>query len=111
MRNIALIGLLLLSLLFASCDDEGNAEINVVTKLNGRSQNATVEIYNSKGVQIEQVSTEKGIGYIKNLPAGTFTLKFKDHTGTYFSAVKTVSVVDGDSKPVQVELSDPPDSE
>jgi len=110
MKKIALIGLFLLAMLFASCEEEGNAEVNAITKLNGKTQNATVEVYNSKGVQIEQVSTEKGIAYIKNLPSGTFTLKFKDHEGTYFSAVKIVTVVDNDSKPIQVELSDPPDT-
>ena len=109
MRNIALIGLFLLAMLFASCEEEGNTECNVITTLNGKMKNATVEVYNTKGVQIHQVSTERGIAYIKDLPSGTFTLKFKDADSNYFSAVKIVTLHDGDSLPVNVELSDPPD--
>ncbi|MCB1188315.1 T9SS type A sorting domain-containing protein [bacterium] len=109
MRKIALIGLFLFAILFAGCEDEGSAEINVICKDRGQSKNVWVEVYNSKGVQVKQVSTQGGIGYVTDLPAGTYTLKFKNHDDTYFSAIKVVTVADGDSRPVDVELNDPPD--
>ncbi|MEZ5338621.1 MAG: T9SS type A sorting domain-containing protein [bacterium] len=109
MRKIALIGLFLLAILFVSCDDEGNAEISVVTKAGNQTANAWVEVYNSKGVQIQQVATERGIAYVKDLPSGTYTLKFKGHDGNYFPCIKVVTVQDGDARPVNVDVNDPPD--
>ncbi len=109
MRKLALIGLFLLALVFASCEDEGSAEIIVNCTDRGSSANVWVEVYSSKGIQVQQVSTQRGIGYVKNLAQGTYTLKFKGHDDKYYSAIKVVKIEDGDSKPVKVELTDPPD--
>ncbi|MCB1216539.1 hypothetical protein KDL44_04065 [bacterium] len=110
MRKIALIGLFLLAILFVSCEDEGSAEISVITKERGNTKNGVwVEVYNAKGVQVQQVATERGIAYVKDLPSGTFTLKFKGHDDNYFPCIKVVTVRDGDARPVEVELTDPPD--
>lgn len=109
MRKIALIGLFLLALVFASCEDEGSAEIIVNASANGESKNVWIEVYNDNGVQVHQVATQRGIGYIQNLAAGTYSLKYKGHDDNYYSAITVVSVVDGDSKPVKVDLNSPPD--
>ena len=110
MKKLLFIGLLILGLFLISCDDEGNAEISVIVKQNGRSHSASVECWNMKGVQIKEIYTSSdGIGYLKDIPAGTYILKFRDHEDNYYSTVKKVSVSDGGTQPVKVELSDPPD--
>ena len=82
--------------------------ISVICKLNGRPQGCTAQLFNAKGNQIAEISTDYGgIGYFKNVVAATYTLKFVDQQSNYYAAEKTVTVGGGDSLPVQIELSEP----
>lgn len=109
MRGIISAALVLVFVLMAmaSCMDEEPAEISVISKLNGKSQSCTINVFTASGKQIQQVPTDNnGIGYIKQVAAGTYILKFEDVSGNPYPAVTEVTVTAGDSLPVNVELSE-----
>lgn len=106
---IALMAFLVVGLL--SCFDPEPSEISIIATLNGKRQGCTVQVFNSAGKQIQQESTDwNGIGYIKQVAPGSYTLKFIDNQGNPYPAVKTITLKPGDSAPVQVELSEEPDT-
>ena len=91
------------------CLDAEPAEIGISAFKSGRQQGCTVLLYNTIGKQIDQVSTDfGGVGYIKNVKPGTYTLKFMDNQKNFYPAVKLVTISAGDSFPVRVELTEPP---
>jgi len=92
-----------------SCFDPEPSEISIIASLNGKRQGCTVQVFNSQGKQIQAESTDwHGIGYIKQLAPGTYTLKFVDNQGNEYPAVKVITLRPGDSAPVEVELSERP---
>lgn len=91
------------------CFDPEPSEISIIATLNGERQGCTVQVFNEQGKQIQQESTDwGGIGYVKQLKPGTYTLKFIDNSGTYYPAERVVTLRPGDSQPVEVELSEAP---
>jgi hypothetical protein len=91
------------------CLDAEPAEIGVSAFKSGRQQGCTILMYNADGKQTDQVSTDfGGVGYIKNIKPGTYTLKFMDNQNNFYPAVKLVTVSAGGSHPVRVELTEPP---
>jgi hypothetical protein len=101
--------LVALAAFLASCMEPEPAEISVICKLSGSPRGCTAQLFNTKGNQIAEISTDYGgIGYFKNVTAATYTIKFVDAQGNYYAAEKTVTVTGGESLPVQVELSEPP---
>lgn len=104
---VALVALVMVSL--AGCFDPEPSEISIIAKMNGRPQGVTVQVFNSKGLQLQEMSTDwNGIGYIKQLKPGTYTLKFLDTQGNPYPAEKVVTISPGESLPVPVELSEGP---
>jgi hypothetical protein len=94
-----------------SCFDPEPSEISIIAMLNGERQGCTVQVFNSAGKQIQQESTDwHGIGYIKQLAPGTYTLKFIDNQGNQYPAEKIVTLRPGESSPVEVELSEEPEA-
>lgn len=107
---IALVALMAAGVL--GCFDPEPSEISIIATLNGERQGCTVQVFNSAGKQIQEESTDwHGIGYIKQLAPGTYTLKFIDNQRNLYPAQKVVSLKPGASMPVQVELSEGPASE
>jgi hypothetical protein len=91
------------------CFDPEPSEISIIATLNGQRQGCTVQVFNEAGKQIQQESTDwGGIGYVKQLKPGKYTLKFIDNHGNSYPAVKVVTLRPGDSQPVEVELSEEP---
>jgi hypothetical protein len=91
------------------CFDPEPSEISIIAKLNGERQGCNVQVFNASGKQIQQVSTDwGGIGYIKQLAPGTYTLKFVDNKGNPYPAEKEINLRPGESMPVEVELSEKP---
>jgi hypothetical protein len=114
MRGILPITLLLafVLLVLASCMEEEPAEISVIAKLDGKGVPVNCQLFNSKGKQIsEQSSDYNGITYFRQVPPGTYTIKFTDNQYNYYPAVKTVTVEAGASMPVKVELNEAPTAE
>jgi hypothetical protein len=108
-RMIALMTLLALSMALCGCIDPTPGEISVRAMLNGRQQGCVVQLFNSKGKQIQEVFTDqKGLVYIKDLPPGNYSLKFLDNEGNPYPAMKDIAVSEGDSVIVDVELSETP---
>jgi hypothetical protein len=109
MRTIFVTLLLCAMLALASCIDPEPGEISIKATKDGRSQSCSIMILNDKGVQIDEANTDEfGVGYLKDLKPGTYTLKFKDGSGNMYPAEKTVELHAGDSTPVQVELNEAP---
>lgn len=98
-----------LAVSLTGCFDPEPCEISVIATKNGEPQGVTVQVFNSKGKQIQEVSTDwNGVGYIKQLQPGTYTLKFLDKQGGYHPAEKIVTVDPGESLPVPIELTEAP---
>jgi hypothetical protein len=92
-----------------SCFDPEPSEISIIATLNGERQGCAVQVFNAQGKQIQEESTDwHGIGYVKQLAPGTYTLKFIDNHRNQYPAEVTVTLKPGESKPVQVELSQGP---
>ena len=93
----------------ASCMDAEPGEISVRALLNGEKQGCTVLVFNSGGKQTMELPTDnQGLVYIKQLPPGTYTLKFKSNSNEMFPAEKAVRLTAGSSEIVDVELSEAP---
>jgi len=104
---LMLIAFVLVSL--TACMDPEPCEVSFITKLNGEAKGCTVQVFNTKDIQIQQESTDwNGIGYIKGLAPGTYTFKFIDNEGNYYKAVKSATLRGGESLPIEVELSEEP---
>lgn len=94
------------ALLVVSCEQQP-AELNFRTSVGGVTKGSTAMVINSKGLQILEVSTDiSGNGYISDIKPGTYTIKFKDATGTLYPAVRTVTLAPGDMQTLIVELND-----
>jgi len=94
------------------CFDPEPSEISIIATLNGERQGCTVQVFNSQGKQIQEESTDwHGIGYVKQLAPGTYTLKFIDNQRNPYPAVKTINLRPGEAKPGQVELSEGAETE
>jgi hypothetical protein len=106
MKAYALIALVaIVALLVVSCLGQENAEISFNATRQGQPTGCTAELFNAKGVKLQEVSSDPGgVGYIKELVPGTYTLKFKDNRGNYYDAVRTVTVDAGESMPIMVDL-------
>ena len=77
--------------------------------MNGQRRVCGVQVFNSKGIQIQEKHTDfQGLVFVKQLAPGTYTLKFIDNEGNYYPAEKTVNVREGDSVIVDVELTEAP---
>ncbi|MBN2080655.1 T9SS type A sorting domain-containing protein [bacterium] len=104
---LMLIAFVLVTL--TACMDPEPCEVSFITKINGDPKGCTVQAFNAKGIQIQQESTDfNGIGYIKGLAPGTYTFKFTDNSGNYYSAVKTATLRGGESLPIEVDLNEEP---
>jgi len=115
-RIVALAALLLTVLaLCASCMDEDPGELSVRTNKQGQPQDCMVQLFNSKGVQVQEPYTERGFVIIKSLKSGTYFLKFKDSATppNFYAAIRKITVKAGDSHVEDVDLDDtsknPPD--
>jgi hypothetical protein len=105
---LPVVVLISLCAFLASCIEQAPAELSIIAKLDGKPQPVTCQLYNSKGNQISEMSTDfNGIGYFRAVPPGTYTVKFCDNKYTFYPAVKTVTLQSDDSLPVQIELSSP----
>ena len=105
---LPLIVLFGLCVFVASCDGNENAELSIAAKLDGKPQPVTCQLYTARGKQISEMSTDSnGIGYFREIPPGTYTVKFCDNAYKHYPAVKTVTLAPVESLPVQVELSSP----
>jgi len=93
----------------ASCMDEEPCEISAITSFNGEARACTVLLFNSKGAQIGEIPTDvNGIGYLKQLTAGKYLLKFCDTQRNMYPAEVEVVVSPGESLPVKIDLEKPP---
>jgi hypothetical protein len=102
------VALVLFALIAASCEVQP-AELNFRCTLNGQPKGCQVMVFNETGAQIQEVPSEiSGIGYIKDLKPGKYTLKFKDVKGTMYPAVTEVTLIPGDLQTIDVELSTAP---
>jgi hypothetical protein len=111
MRSVfaALMLVVFVAVSLTGCFDPEPSEISIIATMNGERQGVTVQVFNSKGLQIQEVSTDwGGIGYISQLAPGTYTLKFVDKQGGYYPAERTVHLSPGESVPCEVELSEAP---
>lgn len=102
MKAYAIIALVaIVALLVVSCLGQENGEISFNAVRQGQPTGCTAELFNSKGVKLQEVSSDPGgVGYIKDLVPGTYTLKFKDNQGNYYAAVRTVTLDAGESMPL-----------
>ena len=104
---LMLIAFVLVSLV--GCMDPEPCEVSFITTLNGEPKGCTVQVFNTKDIQISQESTDwNGIGYIKGLAPGTYKFKFVDNDGKYYNAEKSATLRGGESLPIEVELSEAP---
>ncbi len=96
----------------SGCFDQPTGEISIIATRNGERTGCGVMMFNSKGVQVDQVTTDmQGLVYIKNVKAGSYTLKFVDHQGNLYPAVINVSVDPGEQETVRVDLNKSYDAE
>lgn len=101
-----LLVFLVIALFAASCET-APCELNFRTSYGGNVKGSTAMIFNSQGRQVMEVSSDiNGNGYIKEIKAGTYTVKFKDATGAIYPAVRTVTLKPGDIETLIVELND-----
>ena len=106
---LPLLVLVSLCMFLVSCLEQEPAEISIIAKLDGQQHGCTCQLYNSKGNQISEMSTDfNGIGYFRAVPPGTYTIKFTDAQYNPYPAQKTVTIQAGESLPVQVELNEAP---
>jgi hypothetical protein len=106
MRLLLLGALLGIVLSVASCFDPEPAEIGVNCKKNGRGQGCAIVLLNDKGVQIQAETTDfNGVGYIRGLPPGSYTVKFLDKQGGFYPAVYEIDLSAGESEFLDVELT------
>jgi hypothetical protein len=95
-----------IALLVVSCE-QTPAELNFRTTLSGVTKGSTAMIFNAKGAQIMEVSSDiNGNGYVSEMKPGTYTIKFKDAQGTQYAAVRTVTLKPGDTATLIVELTE-----
>jgi hypothetical protein len=114
MSRILAATVMLCALLLTSCMDPEPAEISVIVKQGGQTQNCIVQLFNDAGKQLQEEATANGFVYLKNLVPGTYIIKFKDRNNNMYPAVRKVNLGAGDSTPVEVDLDDtssnPPDA-
>jgi|GEM_PF-2450951 len=111
MRSVfaALMLVVFVAVSVVGCFDPEPSEVSIIATMNGEPQGVTVQVFNSKGLQIQEVSTDwNGIGYISQLAPGTYTLKFLDKSGGLYPAERTINLKPGESLPCVVELSEAP---
>jgi hypothetical protein len=97
--------LVLMAIIAASCEVEP-AELNFRCTLNGQQKGCSAMVFNEAGAQVQEVPSEiSGIGYIKDLKPGKYTIKFKDVSGTQYPAVAEVTLAPGDLQTLTIELS------
>ncbi|MDQ3022934.1 MAG: T9SS type A sorting domain-containing protein [bacterium] len=89
-----------------SCMDEEPAEISVQTSQGGNPVNIDVQLFNDRGVQIQDLDTDRGFVIIKALKPGTYFLKFKDKKGAMYPAIRKVTIGGGDSHVEVVDVDD-----
>lgn len=105
---LPLIVLIGLCAFLASCLEQEPAELSIIAKKDGKPQPVTCQMFNDKGKQISEMSTDfNGIGYFRAVPPGTYTIKFCDNQYNFYPAVKQVTLASGDSLPVNIELNSP----
>jgi hypothetical protein len=95
-----------IALLVVSCE-QAPAELNFRTTYGGQTKGSTAMIFNAKGAQIMEISSDiNGNGYVSEMKPGTYTIKFKDAQGSPYAAVRTVTLVPGDTATLIVELTE-----
>lgn len=104
--TLLLVGVMIM---LASCMDPEPGEISVRATENGEKQGCTVMVFSAAGKQTMELPTDnQGLLFIKQLPPGTYTLKFKSNSSEMYPAEKAVRVVSGGSEIVDVELTEVP---
>jgi hypothetical protein len=99
------VAFVLFAFIAASCEVQP-AELNFRCSLNGQPKGCQVMVFNDSGAQVQEIASEiSGIGYIKDLKPGKYTLKFKDVRGTQYPAVREITLAPGDLQTIDVELS------
>lgn len=89
----------------SSCFDPEPGEISVIATKSGQRQGCGVQLFNSKGVQIDQAPTDmNGLVYLKGIVPGKYTLKFIGNDGHQYPAVINVTVDAGEQETVRVDL-------
>ena len=107
MRHIPWVVLVVCALLYTSCFDPEPGEVSVRSTKNGRPQGCVVGVFNAKGNQISENATDTmGIGYIKDVAPGNYTLKFFDTKRKPYNIEMEVSVRPGESVVLDVELTE-----
>ena len=78
----------------------------------GEISNALVMVFTAEGRQIQQVGADQlGVLYVKGLTPGTYTFKFQGGDGQMYPAVRTVTLGEGASSFMEVDVNKAKDPE
>lgn len=107
MRFLVVLALAIgIAAMLSSCFDPPMGEISIIATKSGQRTGCGVMLFNAKGVQIDQVSTDmQGLVYIKNVKPGKYSLKFVNYDGSLYPALINVTVGPGEEKTVRVDLN------
>ncbi|MCH7471966.1 hypothetical protein IIA79_03335 [bacterium] len=110
-RIVPVVLLAILATFLAGCFDPEPGEISVRAKKNGKEQGCVILVFNSKGVQVKEEYTDMmGIAFVKDLPPGTYTLKFTDNQRRPYPAERTVKVRQNSTEVLDIELTEAPET-
>ena len=97
--------------LLSSCFDPAPGEVSIIATQGGERTGCVVQLFNSKGVQVDQAATDmEGLVYLKNVVPGKYTLKFADRDAELYPAVIEITVEPGEQETVRVDLDQPYDA-
>src|SRR5258708_1590959 len=91
--------------LLGGCFDPSPGEIGLQTTVKGVPRACNVQVFNSKGKQIQQEHADQyGVAFVQKLVPDTYTLKFQGPDGKMYAAVRTLKVQAGSSPHLDVDL-------
>jgi hypothetical protein len=98
-------------LALSGCVDPTPGEVGMRTTFDGTPRACLVQVFNSKGKQLQQESADQfGVAYIKGLAPDTYTFKFMGTDNSMYKAVRTLKVTPGSSMHLDVDLNSEADA-